>query len=154
MSDPETMAALASIDAAAEQWAERAGWRQELDQLAEMSRKFAGARLLKPGASELEMLILRQRGLIDRWVRQAFAEGVLAAPPRSLWQSIDTARKVVDETVLLRIEHVNFAIAPAEDKHRWEEAVTAYWTDFNDGGWVWHGLAGTPTHWQPIEMPK
>lgn len=69
------------------------------------------------------------------------------------WQDISTARKVPDETVLLRIEHVNYAIASGEDKHRWEEIVSAYWTDFNTGGWVWHGLAGTPTHWCPIVSP-
>jgi hypothetical protein len=66
------------------------------------------------------------------------------------WQPIETARKIVDETVLLRIEHMNYAIADDANKHRWEEVVTAYWTDFNSGGWVWHGLAGAPTHWQPL----
>lgn len=66
------------------------------------------------------------------------------------WQPIETARKVVDETVLLRVEHMNYAIAAPEDKHRWEEVCSAYWTDFNSGGWVWHGLAGSPTHWMPI----
>lgn len=64
------------------------------------------------------------------------------------WQPITTARKVVNETVLLRLEHVNYAIASPDEKHRWEEVCTAYWTDFNGGGWVWHGLAGTPTHWR------
>ncbi len=67
------------------------------------------------------------------------------------WQPIETAPKVVDETVLLRIEHINFAVATGGDKRRWEEVVTAYWTDFNGGGWVWHGLAGTPTHWAQIQ---
>ncbi len=69
------------------------------------------------------------------------------------WQPIETARKVVDETVLLRLEHVNYAIAGPDDKHRWEEVCTAYWTDFNGGGWVWHGLAGTPTHWRDVPEP-
>ncbi|MEK9754666.1 MAG: hypothetical protein VW338_15840 [Rhodospirillaceae bacterium] len=31
--------------------------------------------------------------------------------------------------------------------------ATAHWTEHNAGGWVWHGLAGTPTHWRPLEGP-
>lgn len=75
---------------------------------------------------------------------------LLAARRAQQWQLIETARKTVDETVLLRIEHINYDIAAPDDKHRWEELVTAYWTDFNNGGWVWHGLAGRPTHWRPL----
>ena len=90
----------------------------------------------------------------DRQIGEAVARWTLighaARSSLTIWQPIETARKVVDETVLLRVEHVNYAIAPPEDKHRWEEVCSAYWTDFNSGGWVWHGLAGSPTHWMPI----
>jgi len=76
-------AAMAAIDQLTERWAQRVGWREELDQLADASRAMAGkARLAGPGGASLEMLILRQRNLIDRWVRQAYAEGVLKGMDR------------------------------------------------------------------------
>ena len=87
---------------------------------------------------------------IAAWNRRTPDPELLAARRAQQWQPIETARKTVDETVLLRIEHINYGIAAPDDKHRWEELVTAYWTDFNGGGWVWHGLAGTPTHWRPL----
>lgn len=86
----------------------------------------------------------------DRAAIRAALVAALSPAISAGWQPIETARKIVDETVLLRIEHMNYAIADDANKHRWEEVVTAYWTDFNSGGWVWHGLAGAPTHWQPL----
>lgn len=69
---------LAALDEAADQWATMVGWREQLDQLATMSAGFAGRRVSGPGGAELKMLILRQRNLIDRWVRQAHIEGIVA----------------------------------------------------------------------------
>jgi hypothetical protein len=66
------------------------------------------------------------------------------------WQTIDTAPKIEDRFILIRFEHENYAYASPEDKHRWEEVCPAQWTNFNGGGWVWHGLAGNPTHWRPL----
>ena len=89
---------------------------------------------------------------LSEWLKKlrALSASPLTEEQPVTWQDIATAPKVADKTLLLRIEHMNFAIAPAEDKARWEEVVTAYWTDFNNGGWVWHGLAGLPTHWTPL----
>lgn len=68
------------------------------------------------------------------------------------WQKMGTAPR--DGTrFLARFEHRNYAIAAPEDKHQWEEVCIAYWTDFNNGGFVWHGLAGTPTDWCPLILP-
>ena len=94
-------------------------------------------------------MMLHQRGERINAIR-ALSVSPLTEEQPVTWQDIATAPKVADKTLLLRIEHMNFAIAPAEDKARWEEVVTAYWTDFNNGGWVWHGLAGLPTHWTPL----
>jgi len=73
-----TAAALAALDANTQTWCDHVGWKEQLDQLAQMSAAFAGGRAKGPSGAELRMLILRQRSLIDRWVRQAFAEGFLA----------------------------------------------------------------------------
>lgn len=80
MTDPMAAADanLAILDENAELWAQHVGWREQLDQLAAMSTAFAGKRVEGPGGAELRLLILRQRNLIDRWVRQAFAEGFVA----------------------------------------------------------------------------
>lgn len=67
------------LDAFVAEWVEEIGWREQLDMLAHMSSGFAGPRRIKgPGGAELKMLILRQRSLIDRWVKQAYLEGTLA----------------------------------------------------------------------------
>jgi len=72
-------AAMAALDQLTEQWAQRVGWRAELNNLTSVSRSLAGpSKLSGPRGAELEMLILRQRNLIDRWVRQAYAEGAMA----------------------------------------------------------------------------
>lgn len=84
---------------------------------------------------------------VEAWNRRAPSTDASASDG---WRDIATARKVVYETVLLRIEHINYAIATGDDKLRWEEVVTGYWTDFNTGGWIWDGLAGTATHWCPV----
>jgi hypothetical protein len=66
------------------------------------------------------------------------------------WRPIETAPKIEGERLILRFEHVNFAIAAPDDRHRWEEVCVGYWTEFNGGGWVWHGIAGKATHWRPL----
>lgn len=86
MSDPSLqmpdeaveMAMMAALDALTESWVAEVGWRDQLEQLAHTSLSFAGPRLLGPGGPALKMLVLRQRNLIDRWVRQAYLEGLIA----------------------------------------------------------------------------
>ncbi|MCG7985025.1 MAG: hypothetical protein JAY90_20025 [Candidatus Thiodiazotropha lotti] len=46
-------------------------------------------------------------------------------------------------------QHLNYYYAGENDRGRWQEVCEAYWTDFNNGGWVWHGIAGVPICWRP-----
>lgn len=69
---------LADLDKATELWAQEVGWREQLSQITKISEGIAGSRAIGQGGAELRMMILRQRSLIDRWVRQAFSEGLLA----------------------------------------------------------------------------
>lgn len=32
----------------------------------------------------------------------------------------------------------------------WQEVVRAKWIDHNQGGWTYHGMAGTPVGWRPL----
>jgi hypothetical protein len=66
------------------------------------------------------------------------------------WRPIDSAPHDGSE-IWLRVEHMNFAFAgdDAEERELWQQTVDAHWIDHNGGGFTWHGLAGTPTHWQP-----
>ena len=61
------------------------------------------------------------------------------------WAPLDTAPKDGRELRLL-IRHVNYLVDP--DPTRWEEDVLAQWIDHNGGGWMWHGLCGTPIAWR------
>lgn len=50
--------------------------------------------------------------------------------------------------VLLWMVHENAQWSADPVRDGWETPVVAYWTDFNTGGWVWHGLCGAPVAWQ------
>ncbi|MBV2138549.1 MAG: hypothetical protein KUF79_17215 [Candidatus Thiodiazotropha sp. (ex Ctena orbiculata)] len=47
-------------------------------------------------------------------------------------------------------QHLNFYYADENSRDEWHQVCKAYWTNHNHGGWVWHGLAGTPICWRPI----
>lgn len=64
------------------------------------------------------------------------------------WFPIETAPKDGTDVMLL-IRHKNYELHPSP---KWEEAVIGYWTDHNGGGWVWHGLYGTPVLWRPASL--
>lgn len=68
------------------------------------------------------------------------------------WRTMESAPKD-GRTIPIRFEHINYAVAPLEDKDRWAEVCMAYWTDHNSGGWVWHGIAGKPTAWFDLPLP-
>jgi hypothetical protein len=89
----------------------------------------------------------------EAWNRRPLLDELDASKARIAegWMDIATAPKVDGGKCLLRVEHPNFAISHDPE---WEAVVVAYWTDFNKGGWVWHGMLGTATHWLPHpEMP-
>jgi len=69
------------------------------------------------------------------------------------WQSIETAPK--DGTLILAwCVHYNARYAKTdEERALWAGPVVAHWTDFNHGGWVWHGHVGAFTHWMPLPPP-
>lgn len=61
--------------------------------------------------------------------------------------------KEVDERVLIYVVHPNHATAGAADRDDWAGWHVGYWTDFNGGGWVWHGMLGTITHVAALPPP-
>jgi hypothetical protein len=57
----------------------------------------------------------------------------------------------IDEPVEIFVVHPNAAYAKTADElARWRGWFPATWTDFNGGGWVWHGLLGAVTHVRPV----
>lgn len=56
----------------------------------------------------------------------------------------------IDEPVEIFVVHPNAGYAGSESHEHWSGWFKAYWTDFNGGGWVWHGMLGTVTHVRPI----
>lgn len=68
--------AMAGLDAQADLWAERAGWGPESENLAATVAAIAGPQRM--AQAEVRAFAKRHKELVDRWVRQAFAEGFLA----------------------------------------------------------------------------
>lgn len=58
--------------------------------------------------------------------------------------------KEIDEVVEIFVVHWQLQYAVGEDRNRWRCWLRGSWTDFNSGGWIWHGMAGTVTHVRPI----
>lgn len=68
------------------------------------------------------------------------------------WLPIETAPK--DGTrILAWCVHETAKYSKDPIKEGWAGAVIASWTEFNKGGWVWNGHAGTFTGWQPLPPP-
>ena len=70
----------------------------------------------------------------------------------SEWQPIETVPKD-GRQVLLWVVHPNaqFSADPIADG--WAGACVGYWTDHNNGGFVWNGLAGAIKYWMPLPAP-
>jgi len=64
--------------------------------------------------------------------------------PHGPWMLIDSAPK--DGTRVL----VWVLAIPELHPDSYSSASIAEWIDHNGGGWTWHGLAGTITHWMPL----
>lgn len=64
------------------------------------------------------------------------------------WLTIDSAPKDGTAILLHGLLH-----QPSIDAGT-PETVMGHWTEYNGGGWVWHGpLAITFTHWMPLPAP-
>lgn len=61
---------------------------------------------------------------------------------------VDQWEKVIDECVLLYVVHDNAQYESDEERRKseWEGWCVGRWTDFNKGGWTWHGRCGQVTH--------
>lgn len=66
------------------------------------------------------------------------------------WCDIETAPKNGTE-VELRVVHIEAAYEDDAEAEGWIDACRGHWTDFNGGGWTWHGLYGAICQWRPIE---
>ncbi len=65
------------------------------------------------------------------------------------WRPIESAPK--DGTAIIAYcVHANSKYATNSIQEGWEYPVIAKWIDHNGGGWTWHGMAGTFTHWRPL----
>lgn len=62
---------------------------------------------------------------------------------------VDEWPREIDEPVCVFVEHSNLEYSTPEDADNWRGWFDAYWTDFNGGGWVWHGMLGRITHVRP-----
>lgn len=65
---------------------------------------------------------------------------------------VDEWPKEIDERVLIYVVHpqAQYEADEAKRKAEWEGWHVGYWSDFNKGGWVWHGMLGTATHVAPL----
>lgn len=71
------------------------------------------------------------------------------------FMTADEWPKEIDERVLLYVVHQNAQYESDETKRvtDWEGWCVGSWTDFNGGGWTWHGMIGTVTHVAPLLPP-
>lgn len=78
-----------------------------------------------------------------------FEARILSAfEPGDGWRPIETAPRDGQTVLLHGLLHRPSIDAGTPD------TVMGHWTDYNGGGWVWHGyLAITFTHWQPLPAP-
>ena len=67
------------------------------------------------------------------------------------WRAIDSAPKIEGTKIFAWCVHANAKFCDDPIKDGYEGAVVAEWTDFNHGGWVWHGMCGQFTHWMPYD---
>jgi hypothetical protein len=65
------------------------------------------------------------------------------------FMSMDSAPKDGTEIEIL-FRHVNWKYASERDRDDWQQICRAHWTDFNGGGWVWHGIYGMPMGWRKL----
>lgn len=50
----------------------------------------------------------------------------------------------------LRVVHINAAYGDDAGARNWIDICRGKWTDFNGGGFTWHGLCGSVCQWRQI----
>lgn len=60
-----------------------------------------------------------------------------------------TAPKTGEDIEILFLHPLN-AFQQPDREEEFAAWCRGYWTDFNGGGWVWHGLCGTAVAWRPF----
>ena len=103
-------------------------------------------------ARDIECIVVLRSEWDARKARAERAEAELERLRASQWQPIETAPK--DGTrILAVVVHSSAEWSKNPIRDGFVGVVTAYWTTFNKGGWVYHGLYGNLTHWQPLPEP-
>lgn len=70
----------------------------------------------------------------------------------SEWMPIESAPKD-GTTIIAWCVHDSAKYSKDPIKEGWAAPVIAQWTNFQRGGWVWHGHAGKFTHWMRLPAP-
>jgi hypothetical protein len=104
----------------------------------------------------MTLLDLPGGGSPQEMLAQVQARGVAQPKLEPLgFMTVDEWPKEIDERVLIYVVHQNaqYEADQAKREAEWEGWHVGYWTDFNGGGWVWHGMLGTITHVAPLLPP-
>jgi hypothetical protein len=118
------------------------------------------AELMSEGADEIENQIRNVRhwreecGKLHAKLAQTPDVAQCGRDPLG-FMTVDEWPKEIDERVLIYVVHENaqYEADEAIRKAKWEGWHVGYWTDFNTGGWVWHGMLGKITHVAPLLPP-
>jgi activating signal cointegrator 1 len=94
-------------------------------------------------------LVLDKVVAFDEPVPYSGHQGFFNVPDEILpWRAMDTAPKDGTEVDVI-FRHRNWQYAEGDAKAQWQAVQRAHWIDFNEGGWVWNGMCGTPIAWRP-----
>lgn len=82
--------------------------------------------------------------------RLALLMATTAALASEGWRDLDTAPHDGSEVEIRVVHFMAPACADEPNYGGFIQAARAHWIDHINGGFTWHGLAGTPSHWRPL----